>query len=126
MPPGGRFQIRPGVIATAAVVLVLDQLTKSWITQTLGQTSSVHSVQVVGDWVRLSYTTNSGAAFGMFPAGTLFFTVAALIAVPVLLLARGYIRERAWWMTVVFGMLLGGALGNLADRVRQGRVVDFI
>jgi signal peptidase II len=126
MPPGGRFQIRPGVIATAAFVLALDQLTKSWISQTLGQTSGVHSLQVVGDWVRLSYTTNSGAAFGMFPAGTLFFTVVALVAAPVLILARGYVRERAWWMTVVFGMLLGGTLGNLVDRLRQGRVVDFI
>jgi signal peptidase II len=62
----------------------------------------------------------------MFPTGTLFFTVVALIAAPVLLLARSYVNERAWWMTIVFGMLLGGAVGNLLDRLRLGHVVDFI
>jgi signal peptidase II len=126
MPLSGRFQINLGVIATALAVLVLDQATKAWVTQTLGQTGRPHTLQVLGDWVRLSYTTNSGAAFGMFPAGTLFFTAIALIAAPVLIFARGYVRQRAWWMTVVFGMLLGGTLGNLLDRLRQGRVVDFI
>jgi signal peptidase II len=126
MPPSGRFQVQPGVIATALAILILDQATKSWITLTLGQPGRPNTLQILGDWVRLSFTTNSGAAFGMFPAGTLFFTVVALIAAPILLVARGYVRERAWWMTVVFGMLLGGTLGNLLDRLRQGRVVDFI
>jgi signal peptidase II len=126
LPPGGRFRVRPGVIVTALLVLGLDQVTKSWITQTIGQPGRPNSLQILGDFVRLSYTTNSGAAFGMFPAGTLFFTVVALIAAPVLLVAREYVRERAWWMNVVFGMLVGGTLGNLLDRLRQGRVVDFV
>jgi signal peptidase II len=118
--------VSPGVIATALVVLALDQITKSWITQTLGQSGQPHSVEVVGAFVRLSYTTNSGAAFGMFPAGTWLFTLVALIAVPVLLFARNYVSDRIWWMTVVFGMMLGGTLGNLLDRIRVGRVTDFI
>ena len=126
LPPSGRLRVRPGVVATAVIVLVLDQLTKSWIVQTLGQPGRPNTLQVLGDVVRLSYTTNSGAAFGMFPAGTLFFTVVALIAAPILLVAREYVRERAWWVTLVFGMLLGGTLGNLLDRLRQGRVVDFV
>jgi signal peptidase II len=125
-PPGGRFRINVGVLLTAIVVVALDQVTKYWISQTLGQPDQVHSVEVVGDVVRLSYTTNTGAAFGMFPAGTIFFTVVALIAAPVLLFARAYVGTRAWWMTVVFGMLMGGALGNLVDRLRLGHVVDFI
>jgi signal peptidase II len=125
-PPGGRLRLHPGVLLTAVIVVILDQASKSWISQNLGQAGQAHSVAVVGDWVRLSYTTNTGAAFGMFPAGTLFFTVVALVAAPVLLLARNYINERAWWMTVVFGMLMGGAVGNLLDRLRLGHVVDFI
>jgi signal peptidase II len=118
--------VSPGVVGTALVVLALDQLTKSWVTQALGQPGESHTVEVIGNWVRLSYTTNTGAAFGMFPAGTLFFTIVALVAAPILLLARSYVSQRAWWMTVVFGLLLGGALGNLLDRIRLGRVVDFI
>jgi signal peptidase II len=121
-----RLRVSPGVIATALVVLALDQITKSWITQTLGQPGQPHSVEVVGDFVRLSYTTNPGAAFGMFPAGTWFFALIALIAAPILLFARNYVSDRAWWMTVVFGMMLGGTLGNLIDRARLGRVTDFI
>lgn len=125
-PRNGRLRIYPGVAATALIVLALDQATKYWINQTLGQPGEVHSIQIVGDVVRLSYTTNSGAAFGMFPAATLLFTVVALIAVPVLLVARSYVAERAWWMSIVFGMMMGGALGNLVDRIRVGRVTDFI
>jgi signal peptidase II len=125
-PSQGRIQIRPGMLATALVVVVLDQLSKYWVSQNLGLPGQPHTVEVVGDVVRLSYTTNSGAAFGMFPAGTLFFTLVALIAVPVLLVGRSYVSERGWWMTVVFGMLLGGAIGNLVDRLRLGHVVDFI
>jgi signal peptidase II len=126
MPRQGHLRVSPGVVATAAVVVALDQLTKAWVTQTLGQPDQVHSVEVIGNWVRLSYTTNTGAAFGMFPAGTWFFAAVALIAAPILLVARSYVSDRAWWMTVVFGMLLGGTLGNLLDRLRLGRVTDFI
>ncbi|HLH72506.1 MAG TPA: signal peptidase II [Chloroflexota bacterium] len=124
--PAGRRRVEPGVLATALVVLILDQVTKYIISHTLGQPGQVRSVEVIGNWVRLSYTTNTGAAFGIFPAGTLFFSVVAVIAAPVILLGRSYVRERAWWMTVIFGMLMGGALGNLLDRVRMGHVVDFI
>lgn len=125
-PPGGRLRIYPGMVATALVVLALDQITKAWIAQTLGTGAGPRSIEIVGDWVRFSYTTNTGAAFGMLPSGTLFFTLVALIAVPVLLLARSYVDAQAGWLTAVFGMLLGGALGNLVDRVRLGYVVDFI
>lgn len=124
--PDGRKRIETGVIAAGLVVVVLDQITKSVISQTLGRPDVPHSVEVVGNWVRLSYTTNSGAAFGMFPAGTIVFTIIAIIAVPVLLLARSYVADRSWWITVIFGMMAGGALGNLLDRIRMGHVVDFI
>ena len=126
VPRHGRIRIYPGVAVTGLIVLAVDQLTKAWVNQTLGQPGEAHSVQVVGDFVRLSFTTNTGAAFGMFPAATLFFTVVALVAVPILLVARSYVDPRAWWMSIVFGMMMGGALGNLVDRIRLGRVTDFI
>jgi signal peptidase II len=121
-----RFKINLGVVATALIVVALDQATKTIVSQTLGQPGQPHSIQVVGDFVRLSYTTNTGAAFGMFPAFTIFFTVVSLLATPVILFARNWVREDAWWMTIVFGLMLGGAVGNLLDRARVGRVTDFI
>lgn len=125
-PRAGRRRIEPGVVATAIVVVLVDQLSKLWISRTLGSGAAQHSTEIIGNWVRFSYTTNSGAAFGMFPAATLVFTIVAIVAVPVLLLARSYVADRAWWITIIFGMLLGGALGNLFDRLRLGHVVDFI
>lgn len=126
VPRQGRLKVYPGVALTALVVVALDQFSKAWINQALGRPDGPHSIQVISDFVRLSYTTNSGAAFGMFPAATLFFTIVALIAAPILLVARSYVSARAWWMSIVFGMMLGGAVGNLIDRVRLGRVTDFI
>lgn len=125
-PRGGHLRVYPGVVATALVVLAFDQATKAWISATLGAAAGPRSIEIVGDWIRFSYTTNTGAAFGMLPSGTLFFTLVALIATPILLFARNYVDGQAGWLTVVFGMLLGGALGNLVDRVRLGYVVDFI
>lgn len=124
--PSGRRRVEPGVVATALVVLACDQISKLWISNTLGGAGAIHSVEVAGNWLRFSYTTNTGAAFGMFPAATLVFSAIAIVAAPVLLLARAYVADRAWWITVVFGMLVGGTLGNLVDRLRMGHVVDFI
>lgn len=111
--------------AVPVAVLALDQLTKAWVREEL--TLGV-PVRVVGDWLRLLYTHNEGAAFGIHVGeySSVVFLVLALIAsVAVLAL---YLRtpparrlER-----VALALILGGALGNIVDRVRWERVVDFI
>lgn len=111
------------LIGVAALCVALDQWTKHWATANLAYADPV---RVVGDLVRLTYTRNSGIAFGFF-AGHSFpfyvFSIIAAVAVLVLFMrARVLTRARHWSLALI----LGGAIGNLIDRVATGEVVDFI
>ena len=107
--------------ATAGLVVALDQATKQ-----LAATDIAPNEQVaVIPGLDLTNTRNTGVAFGALEGGGA--VVAVLIAVSLALLLAYFVanRNRPWlWLPV--GMLLGGALGNLADRAREGAVIDFI
>jgi len=108
-------------IATAGLVVAVDQATKRLVDSSIDPGDSVN----VFFGLDLTNTRNTGVAFGALENGGLI--VAVLIGVSLAaLLAYFYAnRERAWlWLPV--GMLLGGALGNLADRAREGAVIDWI
>jgi len=111
----------PAVIAAA--VLAADQWTKRWATDVLQERPPVH---VIGELVKLTYTRNSGVAFGL-GAGSHYpywiFSLAAAVGIVALLALR---PERPVLQRVALGLVLGGAVGNLIDRVRFGEVVDFI
>jgi signal peptidase II len=108
-------------VATAGLVIAVDQVTKQ-----LAATNIAPGDQVaVIPGLDLTSTRNTGVAFGALEGGGL--VVAILIGASLALLVAYFVanRERAWlWLPV--GMLLGGALGNLADRAREGAVIDFI
>ena len=109
-------------LGLAAVVVVLDQLTKAWLTSFLAPGQSVN---VVGDLLRLVHSQNNGGLFGMFSGQALPFALVSLVVVGLIVLyhARG---GRDPYLSITLGLLLGGALGNLADRIRLGYVVDFV
>jgi signal peptidase II len=109
-------------IGIVAVVIVLDQLTKAWLVANVAQ-GEVR--EVVGDSVRLVYHQNSGALFGLFHDQAILF---GLISIGVVGLIVGYHARagRSPYMSVALGFLLGGAIGNLIDRLRLGYVVDFV
>ena len=113
----------PLLIGVASLCVAVDQWTKHWAT---GHLSFAEPVHVVGEFVRLTYTRNSGIAFGLF-AGRSFpfyvFSVIAAIAVVVLFM-RARDLTPARHLSLAF--ILGGAIGNLIDRVATGEVVDFI
>ncbi len=94
----------------AAAVLGLDQLTKAFASAHL---VPGEPVPVLGNFLRLTLVHNTGAAFGLFPGSRLPFILVSVLAIAVVLY-------------VLLGWILGGALGNLLDRIRWGRVVDFI
>lgn len=111
----------------AAAVLVLDQLAK-WLVVT-GLTEGT-SVPVVGELLRFTFVRNPGAAFSLGVGATwIFAIIAATVAVVIVVLAR---RIRSWGWAVVLGLLLGGTLGNLGDRLFRepgfgtGYVIDFL
>jgi signal peptidase II len=121
-----RRWIDPLFLGVAVGIYALDQVTKAWATQALGPDAERHSVQVLGDYVRFSYTTNTGAAFGIFPNQPIVFTLIALVAIPTIWMFNRSMSPRTTLTRVCLGGLLGGALGNLTDRLRLGRVTDFV
>ncbi len=115
------------VLGTALGVLVADQATKYLATQDL---EPGEPVRVIGSLVQLVLVRNAGAAFSL---GTGFTVVLSAIAIiMVVIIARFATRIGSVWWAVALGGLLGGALGNLADRifrppgVLRGQVIDFI
>jgi signal peptidase II len=107
----------------AAVVVGLDQWTKHWASAHLALQPPV---RLLGDFLMLTYTRNSGVAFGL-GAGTGFpyylFSIAAAVVI-VLMFLRG--RVHGLLRQTALALILGGALGNLVDRLKTGDVVDFI
>jgi signal peptidase II len=116
---------RPALVvaATAAILFAADQVTKALIVAAF---RPGESVEVIGDFVRLWYVQNSGAAFSLFPGALwLFLPVTALALGMIVYFFRAF-RDRGTAIHVVLGTILAGTLGNLVDRLRLGYVVDFI
>jgi len=112
---------------TAALVLVADVVSKVAIVATVRSGERIH---VLGDLLQITETRNAGAAFSVGTRATLLFTAVALGVVVVIARESRRLRSRAWAVTLA--LLLGGALGNLVDRVMRapgplrGHVVDWI
>lgn len=115
------------VAAIAAIVYALDQGSKILV---VGAIAEGASVPVLGEFLQLTFVRNPGAAFSLASGMTWIFTV---IAVAVVVLIAVFARRlRSWPWVLLFGMLLGGVLGNLTDRLfrepgfAEGHVIDFI
>jgi signal peptidase II len=119
--PAGR-PIWPTFIGLAAGVVILDQLTKAWLVSFLAPGQSVN---VIGDLVRLVHGQNNGGLFGLLRGQAVPFAVVSLVVVA-LIVAYHARSGRSSYLSITLGLLLGGALGNLIDRVRLGYVVDFV
>ena len=115
------------VLGVAAGVIVIDQLTK-WLVVT--HLKPVGSVQVLGSFLKFTYTENTGAAFSIGTGYTWIFAIIAVVVAVVIIRSARKLAS-AWW-AVALGGLLGGAVGNLLDRLLRepgfgrGYVVDFI
>ncbi len=107
----------------AATTILLDQVTKALVRASLqpGEAWPSH------DWpIRIRYVTNTGAAFGILQEQTAFLVVMALVGLVAIYI---YYRNPPFDHLIApmaIGMMLGGAAGNLMDRIRLGRVTDFI
>ncbi|MDX6297777.1 MAG: signal peptidase [Nocardioidaceae bacterium] len=113
--------------AVATVAYLLDQVTKWWAQNHL---TTGEPRQVAGHWLELDLTHNGGAAFSVGTSYTIVLTVVAIAVVLVSLRFASRLGSRGW--AVALGLLLGGALGNVTDRVfrspgpLRGHVVDFV
>lgn len=116
----------------AAVIYAADQLSKLWVITTLDEGVSR---PILGDFLQFYFVRNPGAAFSMASGSTWIFSILAAVITVVIIVFAKRIRSIAW--ALVFGLLLGGTLGNLTDRLTKpngegvvvfgsGHVIDFI
>lgn len=115
------------LLGVGLLTVAIDQATKQWALNAL---SDGHTVPIIGDWLGLKLIFNSGAAFGMGTSTTWIFTlISAAVVVGVPFFFKS-IKQPS--MAVIIGLIWGGALGNLLDRLLRdpgfpgGHVVDFI
>ena len=122
MSPSTRLAGWGAALAVAGVVVVLDQLSKAAVVGAIERGERVEILPFL-DFV---HVLNRGVAFGFLGGGSVAVVIAVtLVALTAVLLWFALDPRRPWgWLAV--GMLVGGALGNLADRVRRDAVVDFI
>ena len=116
------------IFMIAAVIVALDQWTK-WLVRTnipAGASWLPDSLQWLSPFARIVHWYNRGAAFGMFQEGSMVFTVLAFIVIAAILYYYPQVSRADWPLRLAMSMQLGGALGNLIDRLTIGHVTDFI
>lgn len=121
-------------LGVAAIVVVLDQATKLWVDSSFELASRAvpagqpgGPTELIGEYVRIALTYNDGAIFGFLDASATLMAVLSLFVIA----GIGWFEWRhaaplGPLVTVGLGLLLGGAIGNLIDRVAYGHVIDFV
>lgn len=106
----------------AVAVVVADQVTKALV---MGALQPGESRPIVDDLLRIVFSQNSGALFGLFKDNAVMFGIVSLGVIG-LIVAYHSRTGGSTYMTVTLALLLGGAIGNMLDRLRLGYVVDFV
>lgn len=126
------------ILWVSFTLVVVDQLTKLWVHTTM---LPGESIPVVGEVLRLTYTTNPGMAFGLTLGSKLFLTLFSIVATVMIGVYLWYVRQGPWGYRLSLALIIGGAIGNVIDRtfygvlgisgdgtgaLFHGEVVDFI
>jgi signal peptidase II len=109
-----------------ALVIFVDQVAKHLVRTRLALNESWSPFPWLAPYARILHIQNTGAAFGMFKQASLLFTVIAIVVSVVILYYARQIPEGHGWMRLALGLQLGGAIGNLIDRLIFGTVTDFV
>ncbi len=117
------FQRYGLLLIVASVTLIADIITKRIVE---AQIPLYTSVPFIAPYLSWTHTQNTGAAFSLFQNGGVFFIIVALVVSAVILYYAPRLPAGDWLSRVALGLQLGGAVGNLLDRLRQGYVTDFI
>jgi len=112
--------------AVAALVLLVDQVSKHLVAAWLTEGQSWNIVPWLAPVFRITHATNTGAAFGLLPQWGNFFIIVAVVVIVVIIIFHRQVPDGQWLMRTALGLQLGGAIGNLVDRLSRGSVVDFI
>lgn len=124
--------MRPGrhrwiiLLATSAIVLLIDQATKRLVVDNLMLGETVRPIPALAPFFQITRTSNTGAAFGFLPQGGDLFLIIAVVVTAAMLYYFPRIPAHARISRLATGVVIGGALGNALDRIQHGAVVDFI
>jgi signal peptidase II len=118
-----RRATRWGLFAGIAVaVVVVDQLTKAWL---VANVQPGGAIEILGDWLRLVHGRNDGGLFGLFGGSAAVLAIASLAVIGLIIAYHARSKPNVV-LSIALGLLLGGAIGNLLDRIRFGYVIDFV
>jgi signal peptidase II len=111
----------------AGFIIALDQWTKSLVrTLPLGGTWLPSGWEWLAPYARIVYWYNSGAAFGSFQGYGWVFTILAFVVVGLIIYYYPQVDDHDWWLKLAMGMQMGGALGNVVDRLTQGDLKSLV
>jgi len=114
------------LVCSLCLTALADQAAKGWVILNLALYESFQPVPALAPLFQLTRSSNTGAAFGILPmAGDVFLVVALLIIAGLLWHFRSVAAD-ARLDSVAIGLVIGGAVGNIADRIQHGHVIDFI
>jgi len=123
-----RFRAYRLLLILLLAVFGLDQLTKGWINarMPLGSYGPYAGIEVIPDFFYLVHVGNTGAAWSMFSGKSFFLALLACVTLLAIYVWRRALGLRARITQIAFGLLCGGILGNLVDRLIHGHVIDFL
>jgi len=112
-----------GILMIAGGVVLLDRFSKAWIRHhfQLGESRAITT------WFYLTFVQNTGTAFGFFQGNNKALLILAFMILGALLYgARGLTERGGFWSAIGVALVLGGAVGNVMDRIHYGQVIDFL
>ncbi len=118
------FDVAPLIVAV--VVVALDQATKAWVVNTLGAPEARNAITLIPGWLEFRHDQNTGAAFSNFQGQNAFLIILGLVIIGGLVYYYRALPKGRPALQIAVGAVLGGAIGNIIDRVRLGHVTDWI
>ncbi len=112
------------IAAIALVLLALDQITKAIVLRLLPAMGD--EKMMLEGFFKFVHWQNTGAAWSLFRGKNELLAIVALVALLVLFLSRHHFDSRTWLGQIAFGLIIGGIMGNLIDRIRVHHVIDFL
>jgi signal peptidase II len=115
------------ILLVAAIIIPLDQWTKELVRQNIEKFDYIIPIPALGEYFVFEHVDNHGAAFGILQgAGSVFIVIAAVVTVAVFYYAIRHLPDDQRLIRLLLGFQVGGALGNVIDRIMQGYVTDFV
>ena len=113
------------LLITALFTIIADQGSKRLIEDLMPVGTSAYPISAIAPYFIFTHTQNTGAAFSMFQNGGMFFIVVGIVVCGVILFYTPRLPAKDWQTRLALGLQMGGIIGNLIDRLRQGYVTDF-